>query len=248
MERLQKIIAMAGIASRRHAEELILDGRVRVNGAVITELGSKADPLQDHIKVNGKHLAAPSKNLYLILNKPKGYITSVSDPEGRPTVMQLISGIKERLYPVGRLDYYTEGLLLLTNDGGLAHKLMHPRYGIEKRYLAKVKGMPSEGEIKQLASGGVPVSGGVSAPCQIRAVRKTTQNAWFELILHEGKKREVRVLMDNIGHQVLKLKRVGYAHLKLGTLPPGAYRHLTEREVEGLTKRVLLAEQNKTVS
>ena len=248
MERLQKIIAKAGIASRRHAEALILDGKVRVNGAIITELGVKADPSCDSIKINGKRIAPQSKNVYLILNKPKGYITSVSDPEGRPTVMQLISGIKERLYPVGRLDYYTEGLLLLTNDGGLAHKLMHPRYEIEKKYLAKVKGSPSAGEIKNIESGGIPVTGGVSAPCQIRALRKTTQNSWFELILHEGKKREIRVLMDNIGHQVLKLKRVGYAHLKLGTLPPGAYRHLTEREVEGLEKRVALAEKTKTVS
>jgi len=248
MERLQKIIAKAGIASRRRAEALILDGRVRVNGTIVTKLGVKADPVKDYIKINGKRIAAQDKKIYLILNKPKGYITSVFDPEGRPTVMQLISGIKERLYPVGRLDYYTEGLLLLTNDGGLAHKLMHPRYEIEKKYLAKVKGSPSDGEIKKIESGGVPVSGGVSAPCQIRALRKTAQNAWFELILHEGKKREVRVLMDNIGHPVLKLKRVGYAHLKLGTLPSGAYRHLTEREVEGLEKRVLLAEQKKRVS
>ena len=248
MERLQKIIAKAGIASRRAAEVLILDGKVRVNGVIVTELGVRADPLKDYIKINGKRIAAQSKNVYLILNKPKGYITSVSDPEGRPTVMQLITGIKERLYPVGRLDYYTEGLLLLTNDGELANKLMHPRYGIEKKYLAKVKGTPSESEIKKLALGGVPVAGSLSAPCQIRALRKTEQNAWFELILHEGKKREVRVLMDNIGHTVLKLKRVQYAHIKLGTLPPGAYRHLTEREVEGLEKRVMVAEQKKAVA
>lgn len=248
MERLQKIIAKAGIASRRHAEIMILEGKVQVNGAIVTELGVKADPSKDYIKIGGKRIAPPAKNIYLILNKPKGYITSVSDPEGRPTVMQLIAGIKERLYPVGRLDYYTEGLLLLTNDGDLANKLMHPRYEIEKIYLAKVKGTPSEGEIRKLALGGVPVAGGRSAPCQIRALRRTEQNAWFELTLREGKKREVRVLMDNIGHQVLKLKRVGYAHLKLGTLPPGAYRYLTEREVEGLEKRVLLAEQKKKVS
>jgi pseudouridine synthase len=241
MERLQKIIAKAGIASRRAAEALILDGKVRVNGTIVTELGVKADPVKDYIKINGKRIGAQDKKVYLILNKPKGYITSVSDPDGRPTVMQLIAGIKERLYPVGRLDYYTEGLLLLTNDGELANKLMHPRYGIEKKYLAKVKGTPSESEIKKLALGGIPVAGALSAPCQIRALRKTAQNAWFELILHEGRKREVRVLMDNIGHTVLKLKRVQYAHLKLGTLPPGAYRYLTEREVEGLEKRVLLA-------
>jgi pseudouridine synthase len=238
MERLQKIIAKAGIASRRKAEELILEGCVQVNGAIITEAGTKADPLKDHIKVNGKLLSSPRKKIYFILNKPKGYITSVSDPEGRPTVMQLVSGVKERLYPVGRLDYYTEGLLLLTNDGDLAHKLMHPRFGIEKKYWAKVKGAPSEGSVNKIAAGGVSLSAGVSAPCVIRSIRKTDQNTWLEIILHEGKKREIRVLMDKIGHPVLKLKRIGYAHLKLGTLPLGAYRPLTAREVEGLEKRV----------
>ncbi|MEK7748045.1 MAG: pseudouridine synthase [Nitrospirota bacterium] len=238
MERLQKIIAQAGITSRRGAETLIMEGSVRVNGQVVTELGVKADPLKDHIKVNGKLLCAPRKKLYFILNKPKGYITSVSDPEGRPTVMQLLSGVRERLYPVGRLDYYTEGLLLLTNDGDLAHKLMHPSFEIEKKYWAKVKGVPSEGAINKIAAGGIPVAGGVSAPCKIRLTEKNDNNSWLELILHEGKKREIRVLMDQIGHFVLKLKRVGYAHLKLGTLPIGAYRPLTEREVEGLEKRV----------
>ncbi|MEK7702730.1 MAG: pseudouridine synthase [Nitrospirota bacterium] len=240
MERLQKIIAQAGIASRRAAETLILEGAVRVNGQVVTELGVKADPLKDHIKVNGKLLLAPRKKLYFILNKPKGYITSVSDPEGRPTVMQLVSGVKERLYPVGRLDYYTEGLLLLTNDGNLAHKLMHPSFEVEKKYLAKVKGVPSEGELNKIAAGGISVAGGMSAPCKIRLIETTDENknTWLELILHEGKKREIRTMMDKIGHFVLKLKRVGYAHLKLGTLPLGAYRPLTEREVAGLEKRV----------
>ncbi len=241
MERLQKVIAHAGIASRRRAEEMILEGCVSVNGAIITTMGTTVDPLKDHIKINGKRIGLQSKKVYLLLNKPKGYITSVTDPEGRPTVMQLIPKGKERLYPVGRLDYYTEGLLLLTNDGELANQLMHPRFEIEKRYWAKVKGAPTEAQLKKVESGGITLPTGKSAPCQIRTLPrgKGTDNHWLELILHEGKKREVRHLMEKIDHPVIKLKRVSYAGLKLGSLPIGDYRSLTREEIDGLHRLVL---------
>lgn len=234
IERLQKVIAKAGIASRRHAEELILDGRVQVNGAVVTQLGTKVDIAKDHVKVNGKRIQVEPYKIYLLLNKPRGYITSVHDPEGRPTVMDLIPEIKERVYPIGRLDYDSEGLLLLTNDGDLAGALMHPSSGIEKTYWVKVKGHLTEEKIKKVAQGGLSLPGGKSAPARVRALRKTSEHDWVEIILHEGKRRQIRMMIEKIGHDVLKLKRVGYAFLELGDLPPGDYRRLTPSEVKGL--------------
>lgn len=241
MERLQKVIARAGIASRRHAEALIVEGKVQVNGKVVTELGTKVDPAKDHIRVDGKRIQAESQKIYLLLNKPKGYITSVQDPEGRPTVMDLIAEVKERVYPVGRLDYDTEGLLLFTNDGDLARALMHPSTEVEKTYWAKVKGRLTEEEMKKVEQGGISLPEGKTAPCKIRFLRSTTaENEWVEIILHEGKKRQVRMMMEKIGHPVAKLKRVGYAFLKLGNMPLGAYRYLSPIEVgklKNLTKK-----------
>jgi|SRR5579884_723260 len=234
IERLQKVIAKAGIASRRHAEELILEGRVQVNGAVVTQLGTKVDIAKDHVKVNGKRIQIEPHKIYLLLNKPKGYITSVHDPQGRPTVMDLISDVRERVYPVGRLDYDSEGLLLLTNDGDLAEALMHPRSGIDKTYWVKVKGHLTEEKIKKIAQGGISLPGGKSAPARIRPLRKTSEHDWVEIILHEGKRRQIRLMIEKIGHDVLKLKRVGYAFLDLGDLSPGAYRRLTPTEVKRL--------------
>src|SRR5581483_1501316 len=231
MERLQKVIAKAGIASRRHAEDLIVEGKVQVNGKVVTELGTKVDPAKDHIKVDGKRIQVESQKIYLLLNKPKGYITSVQDPEGRPTVMDLIVEVKERVYPVGRLDYDTEGLLLFTNDGDLARALMHPSTEVEKTYWAKVKGRLTEEEMKRVEQGGISLPEGKTAPCKIRFLRSTAENEWVEIILHEGKKRQVRMVMEKIGHPVAKLKRVGYAFLKLGNMPLGAYRYLSPIEV-----------------
>ncbi|HZR45289.1 MAG TPA: pseudouridine synthase, partial [Candidatus Manganitrophaceae bacterium] len=230
-ERLQKVIARAGIASRRHAEDLIVEGKVQVNGKVVTELGTKVDPAKDHIKVDGKRIQVESQKIYLLLNKPKGYITSVQDPEGRPTVMDLIVEVKERVYPVGRLDYDTEGLLLFTNDGDLARALMHPSTEVEKTYWAKVKGRLTEEEMKRVEQGGISLPEGKTAPCKIRFLRSTAENEWVEIILHEGKKRQVRMVMEKIGHPVAKLKRVGYAFLKLGNMPLGAYRYLSPIEV-----------------
>ncbi len=234
IERLQKVIAKAGIASRRHAEELILEGRVQVNGAVVTQLGTKVDSDKDFIKVNGKRIQVEPHKIYLLLNKPRGYITSVHDPEGRPTVMDLISDVRERVYPIGRLDYDSEGLLLLTNDGDLAEGLMHPRSGINKTYWVKVKGHLTEEKIMKLAKGGISLPGGKSAPGRVRPLRKTTEHDWVEMVLHEGKRRQIRLMIEKIGHDVLKLKRVGYAFLELGDLAPGDYRRLTPAEVKGL--------------
>ncbi len=237
-ERLQKILAKAGIASRRHAEQLILEGEVQVNGLVVSVLGTKADPDKDFIKVKGKRLLPEQGKVYLLLNKPKGCITSLSDPEGRQTVMDLIPDVKARVCPVGRLDYDTEGLLLLTNDGDLANALMHPRLQVEKTYWAKVRGHLPARDLKRVNRGGIPLPKGKTAPCRARVIRQTEQNDWLELVLHEGKKREIRYMMELLGHPVVKLKRVAYAFLKINKLATGQHRYLTEFEVAKLKSRV----------
>ena len=240
LERLQKILARAGIASRRHAEELITEGRVQVNGKVVTELGSKADAERDHIRVDGKLLQGSERLRYFMLNKPKGFVTTVSDPEGRPTIIQLFSKMRERLYPVGRLDYLSEGLLLVTNDGELANKLTRAASGVEKTYLVKVSGEPTEEEIERLREGVSidrvkPGSGRVqSAPAQVRKVRQG-DNPWYEVVLIEGRNRELRKMFEEIGHHVEKIRRVGYGPLVLD-LEPGKLRELEPEEVENLRK------------
>lgn len=231
MERLQKVIAKAGIASRRHAEKLILEGEVQVNGAVVTTLGTQVDSTKDHIKVGGKRIKLEPHKIYLLLNKPRGYITSVKDPQGRPTVMDLIPDVGARVYPVGRLDYDTEGLLLLTNDGDFAQELTHPSHGVEKTYWVKVRGRIPDEKMDKVAKGGISLAGGKSAPCKISFIRETNENSWVEIVLHEGKKRQIRMMMVKIGHPVVKLKRVGYAFLKVGDLPLGACRSLSPDEV-----------------
>jgi 23S rRNA pseudouridine2605 synthase len=233
-ERLQKVIARAGMASRRKAETLILQGRVTVNGRIITELGVKVNPELDHVKLDGKLLRPQAQSkVYLILNKPKGYITTLSDPEGRPTVRQLLQGVRQRVFPVGRLDYDTEGLLLFTNDGALAHFLMHPSSEVPKTYLAKVKGSLTAQQIKDLERG-VLLNDGRTAPSRIKKVRRTDQNSWVEVTLHEGKNRQVKRMLEKTGHPVLKLKRIRYAFLELGDLQPCRYRYLTPQEIKHL--------------
>src|SRR5215470_6651859 len=235
-ERLQKIIAAAGIASRRHAEQLITGGAVSVNGQTITELGSKADLERDHIRVNGKRLRGAEHHTYLVLNKPKGYVTTVQDPEGRPTVMSLLRGIRERVYPVGRLDYASEGLLLLTNDGDLAAGLMKASSNVPKTYVVKIAGQPEESGIAKLRSGvSITMKGGRRAktrPAKIRLVREG-ENPWYEVTLTEGRNRQIRKMFEEIGHHVEKIKRVKFGSLVLD-VHPGEHRHLSLAEVQKL--------------
>ena len=235
LERLQKILSQAGIASRRHAEEMITQGRVQVNGKVVTELGSKADAGRDHIRVDGKLLHGAERLRYFVLNKPKGFVTTVSDPEGRPTVMQFFKKMSERLYPVGRLDYQSEGLLLVTNDGDLAHKLTRAASGVEKTYLVKVSGQPGAEELDRLRSGlaidrGRAGEGRVqTGPAGVREIR-SGDNPWFEVVLTEGRNRELRKMFEEVGHHVEKIRRVGYGPLVLD-LEPGRFRELDPEEL-----------------
>src|SRR5687767_6426319 len=238
-ERLQKLIAAAGVASRRHAEELIAAGRVTVNGEVVKELGSKADPDKDHIKVNGKLINPQLKGrekVYVLLNKPKGYLSSVSDPEGRPLVTELVPPSLGRLYPVGRLDFNTEGLLLLTNDGDFTNFITSARNKIDKVYEAKVKGVPPEAAIQRLRRGVTLDDGTKTAPAKIRKIGETETNTWFEILLHEGKNQQIRRMFDLIGHSVIKLRRSRIGNLRDDELKPARWRHLTEDEVKLLTK------------
>jgi 23S rRNA pseudouridine2605 synthase len=235
-ERLQKIIAAAGIASRRKAEQLISGGLVSVNGKVVTELGSKADSEKDHIRVNGKLLHGAERHVYLLMNKPKGYVTTLRDPERRPTVMDLLHGVKARVYPVGRLDYASEGLLLLTNDGDFANHLMKAASHVPKTYMVKVAGTPPEGGLAKLREGlSIPTERGRrvrTAPAKIRVIRESA-NPWYEVTLIEGKNRQIRHMFEEIGHHVEKIKRVRYGPLELD-VHPGKYRKLTPDEVSKL--------------
>jgi len=240
LERLQKILAKAGIASRRKAEEMIEQGRVQINGKVVTELGTKADAGRDHIRVDGKLLQGAERLRYFVLNKPKGFVTTVKDPEGRPTVMQFFDKLKERLYPVGRLDYMSEGLLVVTNDGELANRLTKAASGVEKTYLVKVAGQPTEDQLELLRRGvsierGKPGSGQVrTSPARIRQVRQG-DNPWFEVVLIEGRNRELRKMFEEIGHFVEKIRRVGYGPLVLDQ-EPGNMRELEPEELDLLRK------------
>ena len=234
-QRLQKLIAAAGIASRRHAEELITSGRVSVNGKVVDALGVKADPETDHIKVNGrliKPLLKPRDKVYVLLNKPKGYLSSLSDPKGRPLVTDLVPSSLGRLHPVGRLDFNTEGLLLLTNDGDFTNYVTSARNNIPKVYRVKVKGIPSENGIKRLRHGIRLDDGNRTAAAEIEPLQQTETNAWFEVTLREGRNQQVRRMFDAIGHSVLKLSRVRIGPIDDSRLPTGASRLLTPGEVK----------------
>ncbi|MFB3815768.1 MAG: pseudouridine synthase [Terriglobales bacterium] len=240
LERLQKIMAAAGVASRRKSEELITAGRVSVNGQVVSELGAKADPERDHIRVDGKLLHGAERKVYLLLNKPKGYVSTVSDPQGRPTVMDLVRGEGARLYPVGRLDYASEGLLLLTNDGELSQQLTRAASHVPKTYLVKVSGKPSEEAIARLRGGILlradrPGGRAVkAAPARISLARDA-ENPWYEVTLTEGRNRQIRRMFEQVGHHVEKIKRVRYGPLELD-VPPGEYRRLTGDEVARLQR------------
>lgn len=236
LERLQKIIAAAGIASRRKAEELISSGHVKVNGQVITELGTKADAESDHIRVNGKLLQGPQRHIYLLLNKPTGYVTTMRDPKNRPTVMDLIHGVKGRVYPVGRLDYASEGLLVITNDGDLAYRLMKAGSHVPKTYVVKVAGVPNEQAIEKLRAGvSIATDDGKrvrTGPAGVKIVKEAA-NPWYEITLVEGRNRQIRRMFEAVGHHVEKIKRVRYGPLALD-VPPGKFRALTVQEVDRL--------------
>ena len=235
-ERLQKILSRAGVSSRRKAEALILEGRVTVNGTPVTELGSKADLDADHIKVDGKLLRAPRRQVYIVLNKPINYVTTVSDPQGRPTVMDLIHGLKERVFPVGRLDYHSEGMLLLTNDGEFANALTSASSHVPKTYLVKVNGLLAPEQEEQFRQG-VPMEGRLTAPAGLKMVRRSV-NPWYEVRLIEGRKNQIRVMFKHFGRLVEKLKRVRIGFLELGPIKPGEFRHLTPEEIERFQKLV----------
>lgn len=233
LERLQKIISAAGIASRRASEEMILAGRVTVNGIVMNELGSKADPAKDTICVDGRQLVISSQKLYILLYKPVGYMTTLDDPDGRPVVTALLKDLDERVYPVGRLDYNTEGLLLLTNDGDWANRLMHPRHEIEKEYHVRVRGKVHSSQLAHLAHG-VDIDERKTAPAKVRIIKEGEQNDWFSITIHEGRNRQVRRMCEAVSLTVVRLRRVRYGSVTMVGLKPGEYRMLTAAEVEGL--------------
>jgi 23S rRNA pseudouridine2605 synthase len=237
-ERLQKILAHAGIASRRKAEQYILEGRVRVNGKTVVELGTKADPARDHIKVDGKLLHSPRLPVYLVLNKPRNCVTTVSDPQGRRTVMELMKGVKERIYPVGRLDYHSEGLLMMTNDGEFAARITSPAHHIPKTYLVKANGRLSEEQEERFREG-IPLHGRRTAPAALKLIRRAA-NPWYEVRLVEGRQNQIRIMFKHFDLLVEKLQRTQIGFLSVGKLQPGDYRPLTPKEVERFRKLLSL--------
>lgn len=251
LERLQKILSAAGVASRRASEALIVDGRVTINGTVVTTLGTKADPASDEIRVDGRRIGPVPVHRYILLNKPRGYVTTRHDPQQRPTVMDLMKGIREYLYPVGRLDYDSEGLLLLTNDGELAARLMHPRHEVERVYHARVRGRPDRHALDRL-SAGVTLDGRRTAPARVRLLERPdsigADQATIEMALHEGRHRQVRRMLEAIGHPVVRLRRVRIGPIEDPDIPPGHWRELTDREVRKLRKGVGLTPGDETVS
>ena len=228
-ERLQKLLAHAGVTSRRKAEELIVAGRVMVNGKVVTELGVKADPERDHVKVDGKRVGAPEKPVYLALNKPRNCMTTLSDPQGRETVVDLLRGVRQRVYPVGRLDYHSEGLLLLTNDGEFAKRITAPATHVLKTYVVKVNGTLTAGQEEKFREG-ISLEGKRTAPAGLKLIQ-AAKNPWYEVRLTEGRQNQIRMMFKHFGRLVEKLRRVRIGFLELGTLKPGEFRRLTPAEV-----------------
>lgn len=250
MERLQKILARAGLASRREAERWIADGRVTVNGTVIRKLGSQADPGKDSIKVDGKRIKPAASPLYYAFHKPPGVITTLNDPEHRPDLTPYLArlGEKRRLFPVGRLDYNTTGLLLLTNDGDFALRLTHPRFGVKKLYQAKLSACPTSEDLARLRKG-IRLEDGISAPARARVIDRLKKNAWVEIEVHEGRKREVRRMFEALGFFVEKLIRIKIGTVGLGALPIGELRPLSRLEVDALKREVgLLGSSERSVS
>jgi len=231
MERLQKILSQAGVASRRASEKLMLEGRVSVNGETITELGTKADAARDDIRVDGRRIKPAERHRYLLLNKPRGYVTTRSDPQKRATVLDLLRGVREYVYPVGRLDYDSEGLLILTNDGDLAARLTHPRHGVPRVYEARVLGEPDTHDLSRLSKG-VMIDGRRTEPADVAALGPSQ----LRITVHEGRNRQVRKMCDAIGHPVTELRRVAFGPIRDSKLKTGQWRELTANEVERLRK------------
>jgi 23S rRNA pseudouridine2605 synthase len=245
MERLQKIISAAGITSRRAAEELILAGRVSVNGQIVKELGSKADPHKDTITLDGTPVKPAEKLYYLLLHKPAGYVTSLKDPQGRQLVTELIKDVDARLFPVGRLDYNSEGLLLLTNDGAWANHLMHPRHQVDKEYHVRVRGKVDPQQLKKLSEE-MELEDGPAAGATVRIIRNDQQNDWLSITIREGRNRQVRRMCAAVGLSVVRLRRIRYGNLTLGGLKPGQYRLLTAQEAKALVATKKLATSRTT--
>ncbi|MCX8044535.1 MAG: rRNA pseudouridine synthase [Desulfobacterota bacterium] len=244
--RLQKIIAHAGVASRRAAENMILNGRVSVNGMVVTKLGSSADPYRDRIEIDGIPLITHVRNLYIMLHKPAGFITSLHDPCGRPTVIQCLANINERVFPVGRLDYDTEGLLILTNDGDFAHLLLHPRHAFKRVYLVKVHGKPSPHDLERLRTG-IIVDGVMMKTDRVDVGQQTTKNMWIKVVLTEGRNHQIKKMFEAIGYRTMRIIRTGFGPLQLGNLRPGAWRLLTRDEIQKVRRSAFAKKPDVTI-
>lgn len=229
-ERLQKYMASCGVASRRKCEEIILEGKVKVNGIVVNELGIKVDPLNDKIEYNDKIITKEEKKVYIMLNKPEGYISSVKDEKGRETILDIVK-VEERVYPIGRLDYDSSGLLLLTNDGEIYNKIIHPREELTKKYIAVVKGEITTKDIEAFKRG-IDIGGYVTAPAELKIISYDRDISTIEIGIHEGKNRQIRKMCAAINHEVLSLKRISIGELKLGYLKRGEWRELKKEEVE----------------
>jgi 23S rRNA pseudouridine2605 synthase len=232
-ERLQKVIAASGTSSRRVAEKMIVEGRVTVNDAVVRQLGAKADIDADEIRVNGKLILPEVSKVYLMLHKPRGYVTTLNDPEKRPVVKDLLSGISERIFPVGRLDYDSEGLLLLTNDGNFSQRVQHPRFKIPKTYMVKIEGHLTKSEVRALSEG-VRLSDGNFNPENLQIMRTSRKTSWLVMTIAEGRNRLIRRGLESLGHPVVRLIRTAIADISLGNMKAGTFRHLTRKEVQHL--------------
>lgn len=243
--RLHKAMAQAGIASRRAAEQMILEGRVRVNGELVTSLGVQVDPQRDQVVVDQQLLRFGGEKAYLVFHKPKKCVTTLRDPQGRRTVADFVAKVGIRVFPVGRLDYDAEGLLVLTNDGELANRLQHPRYGVHKIYEVKISGLPDEAALNQLRSG-VKLEEGITATAQVEILRTLPRACWLRMVLGQGWNRQIKRMCEAVGHPVLKIKRIAYGPLRLGPLQPGSHRPLTKRELGLLFQAVGLSGEDES--
>ncbi|MFH1944215.1 MAG: pseudouridine synthase [Acidobacteriota bacterium] len=237
--RLNKYLSQSGVTSRRDADRLIEKGDVRVNGEVVRTLGTKIDESKDRVEVKGKAVKPEDDSVSIVLYKPPGYLVTLKDPQQRPTVMGLIRTLKRRVFPVGRLDFDSEGLLLFTDDGELAHRLMHPRYQIQKEYRVEVTGFPEKEALDRLKTG-IVLDGKKTAPAEVRLLRQEDRHSFLQIVIHEGRKREVRRMMEAVGHDVLSLKRTRFGSIRLGNLKPGEWRRLEPHEIASLKKSVTM--------